>query len=54
MSDETHFQDLNEIQDALADVEQLLEWGLKAREKLRRVHADIRTRIGKIDVQITR
>jgi hypothetical protein len=58
MSEETHFNDLCEIQDAMADVQQMFEWHMlgmqKAVDKLRRLHADLRVRIGKVEVQVPR
>ena len=54
MSEQQHFQDLCDIQDLLADAIQIAEFAEKTTDKLRRLHADIRKRIGQVEVQITR
>ena len=53
---EKHFNDLCELQEHLADIQQMFEWHMlgiqKSIEKLRKLHADIRQRLGQIDVPI--
>jgi len=55
---EKHYADLNDMQDQLADAQQMFDWHMtglqKGIEKLRKIHAEIRQRIGQIDLQISR
>ena len=52
--EEQHYKDLCELDDMIADCQQLANFAIKTAEKLRKVHYEILNRIGQIEVQIPR
>ena len=50
--EEQHYKDLCDIDDMIADCQQLANFASKTAEKLRKVHNEILNRIGNIDVPI--
>ena len=49
MSETEHFNDLCDIQDKLADIQQLAQLAATVSEKLNKLHAEIRIMIGKCE-----
>ena len=52
--EEQHYKDLCDLDDMIADCQQLAGFASKTADKLRKIHTEILERIGNIDVQISR